>query len=192
MSETDPPRLYLHYINEVVPHMRQALGVTNALAVPRVQKVVVNMGVGGATENKKRLEEALRHLGILAGQKPVVCKAKRSVSAFRLREGMNVGCKVTLRGMRMYEFLDRLISVVLPRIRDFRGLSAKAFDGRGNYTLGLAEQGVFPEIDPNDIEFVQGMDITVVITGGSDEASRELLLQLGMPLQRPETERAAG
>lgn len=192
MSETESPRLYLRYVDEVVPRMREVLGCANTLAVPRIQKVVVNMGVGRATENKKRLEDAVRHLGAITGQKPLVCKAKRSVSAFRVRQGNDVGCKVTLRGMRMWEFLDRLISIVLPRIRDFRGLSVRAFDGRGNYSLGLSEQSVFPEVDPNDIEFVQGMDITLVMTGGSDEASRELLLQLGMPLQRPETERVAG
>lgn len=192
MEERALPRLFVKYTTEIVPAMARKFGYTNDLAAPRLVKIVVNMGVGRATENKKRLEDAVRHLARITGQMPVICKARRSVSAFRLREGQDIGCKVTLRRMRMYEFLDRLISLVLPRVRDFRGLSENAFDGNGNYSVGISEQGVFPEIDPNDIEFTQGMDVTLVISGGSDEASRELLLQFGAPIRRPEDERAAG
>jgi large subunit ribosomal protein L5 len=182
-------RLLDQYKQKVVPELMKQFGYTNPLAVPRLRKIVVNMGVGKAVENKKRLEDAVRDLAAITGQKPVITKAKKSVSAFKLRKGNDIGCKVTLRGPRMYEFLDRAISLAMPRIRDFRGFSPKAFDGRGNYSLGLAEQTVFPEINIDKLEFVQGMDITLTFSGGSDEASRELLRQLGFPFRRDESER---
>jgi large subunit ribosomal protein L5 len=153
------------------------------MAVPRIDKITVNMGVGKATENKKFLDDAARDLGIIAGQKPKITTARGSVSGFRLREGNPIGCMVTLRGRRMYEFLDRLISIVMPRIRDFRGISPRAFDGRGNYSMGLSEQIVFPEIDLDSVEQTQGMNITITIRNGTDETSHELLKGLGMPFR---------
>ena len=178
-------RLLDQYREKVVPELMQKFGYANRMAVPRIEKIVVNMGVGGATENKKRLEDAMRDLAVITGQKPSVCRAKKSVAGFRLRQGQEIGCKVTLRGDRMYEFLDRLISMAIPRIRDFRGFSLEAFDGGGNYTLGIAEQVVFPEIDIDKVEFVQGMDITFRMTGNSVDVSRELLRLLGFPMRRP-------
>jgi len=177
-------RLLEKYKNEVVPKLMEQFGLKNKLAVPRLEKIVVNMGVGRAVENPKRLEEAMRALSLITGQKPKVCRAKASVSGFKVRKGAAIGCKVTLRGRRMYEFLDRLISVAIPRIRDFRGLRPDSFDGRGNYNFGISEQYVFPEIDPDDYEFTQGMDINFTITGGSDERSLALLTLLGMPFRR--------
>ncbi len=176
-------RLQEKYQQQVVSQLIQKFHHTNKLSVPKLQKIVVNMGIGKAVENKRIIEESTLHLSIVAGQKPVVTTAKKAISGFKLRKGQPVGCKVTLRGKRMYEFLDRLISIVLPRIKDFRGLSPKAFDGRGNYTLGLTEQTTFPEISIDKVEFVQGMDITLVITGNSDEQSYELLKLLGMPFR---------
>lgn len=176
-------RMLEKYKQQVVPQLIEKFRYKNKLSVPKIQKIVINMGVGRATENKKLIEEATKHLSVIAGQKPLITKAKKAVSGFKLREGQAIGCKVTLRGKRMFEFLDRLISIVLPRIRDFRGLSVKSFDGRGNYTLGLTEQIVFPEISVESVEFVQGMDITVVITGNSNEQSCELLRLLGMPFR---------
>lgn len=175
-------RLLDKYKQDVVPRLAESLGAKNALAIPRLTKVVVNMGVGAASQDRKRLEEAVGHLATITGQKPLVTKAKKAVSAFRLREGMEIGAKVTLRGRRMYEFLDRLISLALPRVRDFRGLSPKAFDGHGNYTLGLSEQLVFPEIDADKVTHTQGMHITLVTTATNDKDARELLRALGMPL----------
>lgn len=163
--------------------MTTKFGYKNKLEVPRLSKIVVNMGVGKALENKKALEDAVKHLSIITGQKPLVTKARKSISGFKLRQGNPIGCKVTLRGKRMYEFFDRLISIVLPRIKDFRGLSPNAFDGRGNYTLGVSEQVVFPEINIEDVEFVQGMDITFVITGDKDSHSFELLKLFGTPFR---------
>jgi large subunit ribosomal protein L5 len=151
--------------------------------LPRVVKVVVNMGVGKATENRRRLDQASSELALITGQKPIVTKARKSVSAFKVRQGNPIGCKVTLRGARMFEFLDRLINIVIPRIRDFRGLPRKAFDGRGNYTLGISEQTVFPEVNLDKIEFVQGMDITVVTTARNDAEAYELLRAFGMPFR---------
>ncbi len=177
-------RLLDAYKEKVVPELKKQFGYTNTLAVPRLEKVVVNMGVGKATENKKRLEDAVKDLAAITGQKPLITRARKSVSAFKLRQGNEIGCKVTLRGKRMYEFLDRLISLAMPRIRDFRGFSPDSFDRSGNYTLGLGEQSVFPEINIDKVEFVQGMDITIVITGGSAEASRELLRMMGFPFRR--------
>jgi len=162
----------------------EELGYKNALAVPRLEKIVVNMGVGKAQEEKKRLDDAARDLAMITGQRPVITKARRSVAAFKVRKGNPIGLKVTLRGPRMYEFLDRLISIAIPRIRDFRGLKPVSFDGRGNYTLGIDEQSVFPEVDLNHIEFAQGMDITVVTTARSDEEASRLLSLLGMPFAR--------
>lgn len=176
-------RLLDLYKQKIVPDLMAKFGYKNRLAVPRVTKIVVNMGVGKALENKKILEDAVKHLSIITGQKPLVTKARKSIAGFKLRQGSPIGCKVTLRGSRMYEFLDRLISIVLPRIRDFRGLSPRAFDGRGNYTLGINEQAVFPEINIDTVEFVQGMDITMVITGNKDEHSFELLKLFGTPFR---------
>ena len=175
-------RLQERYRNEIIPHLAEKLGQKNLHAVPRLTKIVVNMGVGQASQDRKRLEEANGHLATITGQKPLVTKAKKAISAFRLREGMEIGCKVTLRGSRMYEFLDRLISLALPRVRDFRGLNPKAFDGNGNYSLGLSEQLVFPEIDADKVTHTQGMHISLVTTADSDEEARVLLRELGLPL----------
>ena len=176
-------RLKEKYREEVVPGLMERFGIKNRMAVPRIDKITVNMGVGKATENKKFLDDAARDLGIIAGQKPKITTARGSVSGFRLREGNPIGCMVTLRGKRMYEFLDRLISVAMPRIRDFRGISPRAFDGRGNYSMGLSEQIVFPEIDLDSVEQTQGMNITITIRNGTDETSHELLKGLGMPFR---------
>lgn len=175
-------RLLDKYTKEVQPRLQTALSRSNALAVPRLTKIVVNMGVGAAAQDRKRLEEAVGHLATITGQKPLITKAKKAVSAFRLREGMEIGAKVTLRGRRMYEFLDRLISLALPRVRDFRGLNPKGFDGNGNYTLGLSEQLVFPEIDADKVSHSQGMHISLVTTAETDDDARLLLKELGLPL----------
>ncbi|MSR57731.1 MAG: 50S ribosomal protein L5 [Planctomycetaceae bacterium] len=175
-------RLSEKYRKEIQPRLAKSLGEENPHALPRLTKIVVNMGVGQAASDRKRLEEAVGHLATITGQKPLVTKAKKAVSAFRLREGMEIGAKVTLRGGRMYEFLDRLISLALPRVRDFRGLSQKAFDGHGNYSLGLNEQLVFPEIDADKVTHTQGMHITLVTTAETDNDARLLLKELGMPL----------
>lgn len=176
-------RLLEKYQKQVVLELIKKFNYKNKLSLPKLQKIVVNMGVGRAVDNKKLIEEATKHLTIVTGQKPLVTVAKKAIAGFKLRKGQAIGCKVTLRGKRMFEFLDRLISIVLPRIRDFRGISPKAFDGRGNYTLGLTEQIVFPEISIESVEFVQGMDITMVISGNSNEQSCELLKLLGMPFR---------
>ncbi len=178
-----PPRLFERYKNEVVPALKDRFGYKNVHQIPKLQKITINMGVGKAVENKARIEHAVRDLSRIAGQKPVVVKAKRSISQFRLRKGMPIGVKVTLRRARMYEFLDRLITVVIPRLRDFRGLSTK-FDGRGNYSMGLTEHMVFPEINLDDVQFVQGMDITFTTTARSDEEGHALLSALGMPFKK--------
>lgn len=176
-------RLLDLYQQKIVPEMIDKFGYNNKLSVPRITKIVVNMGVGRALENKKILDDAVKHLALITGQKPLVTKARRSVAGFKLRQGNPIGCKVTLRGKRMYEFFDRLVSVVLPRIKDFRGLPPTSFDGHGNYSLGIDEQSVFPEINIDDVEFVQGMDITFVITGNNDEHSFELLKLFGTPFR---------
>ena len=176
-------RLSEKYQKQLVQQLITKFNYKNKFSVPKLQKIVVNMGVGRAVDNKKLIEEATKHLAIVTGQKPLVTVAKKAIAGFKLRKGQAIGCKVTLRGKRMFEFLDRLISIVLPRIRDFRGISQKAFDGRGNYTLGLTEQIVFPEISIDSVEFVQGMDITMVISGNSNEQSCELLKLLGMPFR---------
>ncbi len=176
-------RLLERYQKEIAPRLEEKLGRKNRLSLPRLEKIVVNMGVGKALQEKNRMELAAEQLAQITGQKALITKAKKAVSGFRLREGNEIGCKVTLRGRRMYEFLDRLISIALPRIRDFRGVNPKSFDGNGNYTLGLAEQLVFPEIDPDKVNFTQGMDVTFVTTTDSDDEARELLRSFGMPFR---------
>ena len=177
-------RLNAKYKNEVVPSLIEKFNYKSVMEVPKVEKIVINMGVGDATSNAKNLEKAVEELTLISGQKPVVTTAKKSIAGFRLREGMAIGAKVTLRGQRMYEFLDKLVSVSLPRVRDFHGVSKRAFDGRGNYTLGIREQLIFPEIDFDDVNKVRGMDIVIVTTANTDEESRELLTQLGMPFAK--------
>ncbi|ACA42046.1 50S ribosomal protein L5 [Lysinibacillus sp. HST-98] len=177
-------RLKEKYLNEVSPALMSKFGYKSVMQLPKVEKIVINMGVGDAVQNSKALDAAVEELTIITGQKPVVTKAKKSIAGFRLREGMPIGAKVTLRGERMYEFLDKLISISLPRVRDFRGVSKKAFDGRGNYTLGVKEQLIFPEIDYDKVSKVRGMDIVIVTTANSDEEARELLTQFGMPFQK--------
>ena len=176
-------RLMERYQKEIAGQLAQKLGRTNRLSLPRLQKVVVNMGVGEGTQDKNRVEQAAEQLTQITGQKAQVRQAKRAVSGFRLREGNAIGCRVTLRGRRMYEFLDRLISIALPRIRDFRGVNPKSFDGNGNYSLGLSEQMVFPEIDPDKVTFTQGMDVTFVTSTKNDDEARELLRAFGMPFR---------
>ncbi len=176
-------RLQERFQKEITPQLAQRLGRTNRLSLPKLEKIVVNMGVGKALQDKTKMEQAAAQMGQITGQKPLITKAKKAISAFRLREGMEIGCKVTLRGRRMFEFLDRLISIALPRIRDFRGVNPKSFDGHGNYNLGLAEQLVFPEIDPDKVQFTQGMDIAFVTTARNDEEARELLRSFGMPFR---------
>jgi large subunit ribosomal protein L5 len=184
LSPPPPPRFLERYKNEVRPRLKQIFGYKNDLAVPKISKVVISMGVGAALQNPKRLEEAQKHLTQIAGQKAVVTKARVSIANFRLRKGNAVGCKVTLRRARMYEFLDRLISLAIPRIRDFRGLSPKAFDGRGNYSMGLSEQLVFPEIEADKVEFTQGMNIAVCTTARTDKEAHELLASFGFPFRQ--------
>jgi len=175
------PRMKDRYETQIVPSMMEKFDYKNVNQVPRLEKVVINMGMGDVKDNPKALDSALRDLSIIAGQKPVVTRAKRSVANFKLREGMNVGAKVTLRGTRMYEFADKLISIALPRVRDFRGVSPKSFDGRGNFALGVKEQLIFPEIDYDQVEKVRGMDIVFVTTAKTDEEAHELLSLMGMP-----------
>ena len=184
------PRLHEKYHKQVLPTLGEKLGRKNRHALPRLEKIVVNMGVGAATQEKKHLETAAEAMGLITGQKPVITIARQAISAFKLREGMQIGCKVTLRGRKMYEFMDRLISIALPRVRDFRGVSRKAFDGNGSYSLGLAEQLVFPELNPDKFLRVQGMNITFVIRNSSDDESRELLTQMGVPFQTEEPAKA--
>jgi large subunit ribosomal protein L5 len=176
-------RLLDRYQKEIVPALVKKLNRTNVFSLPRLQKIVVNMGVGKALQDKNRMEQAADQLTQITGQKAQVRKARVAVSGFRLREGNEIGCRVTLRGARMYEFLDRLISIALPRIRDFRGVNPKSFDGHGNYSLGLTEQQVFPEIDPDKVTFVQGMDVTFVTSTDKDDEARELLRGFGMPFR---------
>ncbi|HXT58635.1 MAG TPA: 50S ribosomal protein L5 [Pirellulales bacterium] len=190
------PRLQERYQKEVLPGLEKKLGRTNRLSLPRLQKIVINMGVGSAISEKKHLEEAVSALTQISGQKPAVTRSRKSIANFKLREGQEIGCKVTLRGVRMYEFLDRLISIALPRVRDFRGLDPNAFDGRGNYSLGLVEQLVFPELNPDKYTRVQGMNISIVTSTDSNDESRELLRGFGMPFKTEEVAapkgRAAG
>ena len=177
-------RLKETYLNEIVDGMTKKFGYKNVMEVPKLDKIVINMGVGEAKDNAKLLDAAIRDLEIISGQKPVVTKAKKSVANFKIREGMPIGCKVTLRGEKMYEFADRLINLALPRVRDFRGVSANSFDGRGNYALGIKEQLIFPEIEYDKVDKVRGMDIIFVTTAKSDEEARELLTQFGMPFKK--------
>lgn len=181
------PRLQQEYKETVLPALKEKLGRTNVLSLPKLEKIVVNMGVGTALNEKKHLEEAVDAMTQITGQKPVVTRARRSIAGFRLREGNPIGCKVTLRGQRMYEFLDRLISIALPRVRDFQGLSTKAFDGRGNYSIGLSEQLVFPELNPDKFTRSQGMNISFVTSAANDDEARELLRGFGIPFQREDT-----
>lgn len=180
------PRLYRRYRDEITPALMRDLGIKNRLAVPRISKVVVSMGLGKAITEKPRLEAAIKELTAITGQKAVLCLARKSVSNFKLRQGMEIGAKVTLRGQRMWEFLDRLITLAIPRVKDFRGLSPKAFDGRGNYNLGLTEQTVFPEVHADQVTFHQGLAITIVTTAVRDEIGFALLGRLGMPFRREE------
>ena len=177
-------RLKEFYINEIVPGMVKKFEYKNVMEVPKLDKIVINMGVGEAKENAKLLESATKDLEIIAGQKPVITKAKKSIANFKLREGMSIGCKVTLRGEKMYDFADRLINLALPRVRDFRGVNPNAFDGRGNYALGIKEQLIFPEIDYDKVDKVRGMDIIFVTTAKTDEEARELLTGFGMPFRK--------
>lgn len=177
-------RLKDQYLNEIVPSMTKKFGYKNVMEVPKLNKIVINMGVGEAKDNAKVLEAALKDMELIAGQKPVVTKAKKSVANFKIREGMSIGCKVTLRGEKMYEFADRLINLALPRVRDFRGVNPNAFDGRGNYSLGIKEQLIFPEIEYDKVDKVRGMDVIFVTTAKTDEEARELLTQFGMPFRK--------
>lgn len=174
-------RLQEKYQKEVIPAMIEKFGYKNVMEVPKLEKIVINMGVGEAKENQKVLESAVNDLTLIAGQKPILTRAKKSVANFKIRENMALGCKVTLRKVQMYEFADKLVSIALPRVRDFRGVSSKAFDGRGNYSLGIKEQIIFPEIEYDKIDKVRGMDIIFVTTANTDEEARELLRFLGMP-----------
>ncbi|MFL5242596.1 MAG: 50S ribosomal protein L5 [Gemmataceae bacterium] len=176
-------RLMDRYAKEIVPQLSKKLGRENRLSLPRLQKIVVNMGVGKALQDKNRMEQSAEQLSQITGQRANVTKARKAISGFRLRESQEIGCRVTLRSRRMYEFLDRLISIALPRIRDFRGVNPKSFDGNGNYSLGLSEQMVFPEIDPDKVTFTQGMDITFVTSTRNDDEARELLRAFGMPFR---------
>ncbi|XRN68774.1 50S ribosomal protein L5 [Anatilimnocola sp. NA78] len=169
------------YIQEALPALAKKLGRDNPMSLPKLEKIVVNMGVGIATQEKKHLEVAVEAMGLITGQKPIITKSRKAISAFKLREDMPIGCKVTLRGRKMYEFFDRLVSIALPRVRDFRGVPRKAFDGNGSYSMGLAEQLVFPELNPDKYLRVQGMNITFVVRNASDDESRELLTILGIP-----------
>lgn len=177
-------RLKEMYLKEIVKNMQTKFDYKNTMQVPKLEKIVINMGVGEAKENSKILDSAISDLEIIAGQKVVTTKAKKSVANFKLREGMPIGCKVTLRGKKMYEFADRLINLALPRVRDFRGVSANAFDGRGNYALGIKEQLIFPEIEYDKVDKVRGMDVIFVTTANTDEEARELLTQFGMPFKK--------
>ena len=174
-------RLRDYYRKTVVPALVKEFGYQNLMAVPKLEKITINMGVGEATQNPKLLDAAVRELGQITGQRPVITKAKKSVSAFKLREGMAIACKVTLRGDRMYEFLDRLTNIALPRVRDFRGVSTKSFDGRGNFTLGIRDQLIFPEIDYNKVEKTKGMNVSITTTARTDAEGLSLLKNLGMP-----------
>jgi large subunit ribosomal protein L5 len=177
------PRLWTRYETEILPELMKKFGRTNRLSLPKITKICLNMGVGKALQDKNRMTEAAEQLGQIAGQRAQITRAKQAISTFRLRQGYEIGCRVTLRGKRMYEFLDRLINIALPRIRDFRGVNPKSFDGNGNYSMGLAEQLVFPEVDPDKVHFTQGMDITICTSMRDDQEARELLRLFGMPFR---------
>lgn len=178
------PRLKAHYKNSVIPALTKEFGYKNLMAVPRLEKISVNIGLGEATQTPKLLDGAMAELGLITGQRPVITKARKSIAAFKLRAGMSIGCAVTLRGDRMFEFLDRLVNVALPRVRDFRGVSSKSFDGRGNYTLGVRDQLIFPEIDYNKVEKIKGMNVCITTTAKSDAEGLALLKHLGMPFRQ--------
>jgi large subunit ribosomal protein L5 len=192
MSDEYTPRLKQRFRDELVPALQQELGLNNVMQVPRLEKIVVNMGIGDAVKDGRLLEAALEDLAVITGQKAVVTKARKSIAGFKLREGMAIGAKVTLRGDRMWEFYDRLVSLALPRIRDFRGMSPRSFDGHGNYTMGVTEQLIFPEIDYDKVVQVRGMDITIVTTATTDDEARSLLIALGFPLAGVEQVAQAG
>jgi large subunit ribosomal protein L5 len=189
--EAPTPRLKERYNDEIRDALQESLGLSSTMAVPRLQKITLNMGVGEAKTNAKALDEAVEQLAIIAGQRPVITRAKKSIAGFKIREGMPIGCKVTLRRDRMYEFLDRLVTVALPRVRDFRGLNPKSFDGRGNYALGLKEQIIFPEVNYDQIDKVRGMDVIVTTTAKTDEEARELLRLFNFPFPAEEQKQAA-
>ena len=189
-TEATMARLRTHYRDEVVPTMMREFGYTNIMQVPMLKKIVINIGLGEAIQNAKAIDAAVNDVQLITGQKPVVTKARRSIAAFKLREGMSIGVKVTLRGDRMYEFYDRLVSIALPRIRDFRGVSANSFDGRGNYTLGMTEQISFPEIDYDKVDKLRGLEVCLVTSASTDEEGRRLLSLLGMPFRAPGTDGA--
>ena len=180
------PRLRHRYLEEVVPKLKREFGIENTMAVPRLERISLNMGMGEAIQNIKILDDAVDEMGALAGQRPTITRAQKSIAAFKLRAGMPIGCRVTLRGARMWDFLDRFISTALPRVRDFRGVSPKSFDGRGNYTMGIRDHLIFLEIDYNKVERPKGMNITIVTTAGNDERALYLLRELGMPFARPD------
>ena len=182
-SAKERPRLRAKFEKEVAPALLKELELKNPMAVPRLHKIVVNMGVGEATQNAKVLDPAVNELGQITGQKPVVTRAKKSIAAFKVRQGQSIGAMVTLRGDRMYEFFDRLVNIVLPRVRDFRGVSSKSFDGRGNYTIGLHDQLIFPEISYEKVDKLKGMNVTIVTTAANDNQARSLLKQMGMPFR---------
>jgi len=183
-NNRETARMRDRYYKEVRPALMKELGIDNPMAAPRLEKIVVNMGVGEATQNAKVIDPAASEIGQITGQKPVITKARKSIAAFKVREGMPIGVMVTLRGDRMYEFFDRLVNVALPRVRDFRGVPTKSFDGRGNYTLGVRDQLIFPEIDYSKVEKLKGMNITIVTSAGSDDQARALLKQMGMPFRQ--------
>jgi large subunit ribosomal protein L5 len=191
MAKAYTPRFEAQYRDRIVQAMTEKFGYKNSMQVPRLDKIVLNMGVGEATQDKKKVDIAASEMELIAGQKPVITKAKTSIAQFKLREGMPIGCKVTLRRDKMYEFLDRLITIALPRVRDFRGLNDKSFDGRGNYAMGLKEQLVFPEISYDKIEKVRGMDVIVTTTAKTDDEARELLRLFGFPFPQEEAKQAA-
>jgi large subunit ribosomal protein L5 len=192
MSDDYTPRLKQRFRDEIVPELQSTLGLENVMQVPRLDKIVVNMGIGDAVKDARMLDAAVDDLTIITGQKPVVTKARKSIAGFKLREGMPIGAKVTLRGNRMWEFYDRLVSLALPRIRDFRGLGPRSFDGHGNYTMGVTEQLIFPEIDYDKVAQVRGMDITIVTTATTDDEARSLLAALGFPFAGLEQVAQAG
>jgi large subunit ribosomal protein L5 len=191
MADAYKPRLQKLYEDRIIKAMTEKFGYKNPMQVPRLEKIVLNMGVGEATQDKKKVEQAANEMTQIAGQKAVVTKAKKSIAQFKLREGMPIGCKVTLRRERMYEFLDRFVTIALPRVRDFRGLSDKSFDGRGNYATGLKEQLIFPEISYDQVDKIRGMDVIVTTTANTDEEARELLRLFGFPFPQPQTEKQA-
>ena len=186
MADSYKPRMKQRYEDEIVKAMTEKFGYTNRLSVPRLEKITLNMGVGEGTQDRKKVQTAAEEMEMIAGQKPVITKAKKSVAQFKLREGMSIGCKVTLRRDRMYEFLDRLVTIAMPRIRDFRGLNPKSFDGRGNYAIGIKEQIVFPEISYDQVEKVRGLDVVITTSANTDEEARELLRLFGFPFPAPE------